>query len=49
MFANDRLSNGDNAEFDFYGLRWQGPFDKTSLGSQESAVMALTAALGTRS
>ncbi|KAM0815708.1 putative Mannan endo-1,6-alpha-mannosidase [Seiridium cardinale] len=48
MFSNGRLSNEYDNGVDLYGMRWQGPFDTTSVGSQESAVMLLTAALGTR-
>ncbi|ETS80926.1 hypothetical protein PFICI_08455 [Pestalotiopsis fici W106-1] len=44
MFANDQSTSEGRPNDDYYGLRWQGPFDKNSLGSQESALMLLTAA-----
>lgn len=45
MFAADRLSSGDGS--DLYGPRWQGPFGARSLGSQQSALMLLTASMQT--
>ncbi|KAI0139279.1 family 76 glycoside hydrolase [Pestalotiopsis sp. NC0098] len=45
MVAHDQVPSQDELANDLYGLNWQGPFDKNSLGSQESAVMLLTAAL----
>ncbi|KAH6640063.1 glycoside hydrolase, partial [Truncatella angustata] len=42
-YSNARLSTNDGC--DWYGMSWQGPFSSSSVGSQESAVMLLTAAL----
>ncbi|CAJ2509665.1 Uu.00g146910.m01.CDS01 [Anthostomella pinea] len=44
---NNALAAYTNARngSDFYGLRWQGPFDNASIGRQESAVNLLLAAL----
>jgi predicted alpha-1,6-mannanase (GH76 family) len=39
------LSTDEEHRRDLYGMSWQGPFDKNTLGAQESAIMLLTAAL----
>ncbi|KAI1841811.1 hypothetical protein JX265_009420 [Neoarthrinium moseri] len=44
MYVNARSSSAGDT--DLYGMLWQGPFDKTSIGRQQSAVMLLVAALG---
>ncbi|KAI1771094.1 glycoside hydrolase family 76 protein [Hypoxylon cercidicola] len=41
--AQTAYENARNAS-DFYGFRWQGPFDNVTIGTQESAVQLLTAA-----
>jgi predicted alpha-1,6-mannanase (GH76 family) len=41
-YNSARSSDGSGA--DFYGMKWNGPYDTYSLGRQESAVMLLVAA-----